>query len=64
MVVPLMFAAPGGIWKGTRLLDGEFGLVSEAVAPGFEYADMRLAKAGELEQLYPQHLEVITSTGR
>ena len=45
------------------MLGDDFGLVSEAVAPGFEYADMRLAKGGELEALFPQHLDVIASTG-
>ena len=57
----LMFAVPGGVWKGTRLLGRDFGLLSEAVAPGFEYEDMRLAKAGELERLFPQQLDVIGS---
>ncbi|MCZ7167084.1 cupin domain-containing protein, partial [Salmonella enterica] len=37
----LQLHVPGGIWKSSRLLDGTngFGLISEAVSPGFDFAD-------------------------
>jgi len=44
----------GGHWKATELESGEFGLISEAVAPGFEYADMELANRDLLENQFPQ----------
>lgn len=37
-----------GCWKATRLKQGEFGLLSEAVSPGFDYNDMEIAKADVL----------------
>ncbi len=35
---------PGGIWKASQLIEGEYALISEAVTPGFDYADMQLAQ--------------------
>lgn len=49
----LQLTVPGGVWKATRLNGGEFGLLSEAVTPGFEYADMELATADTLQQAAP-----------
>lgn len=53
----LQLHVPGNVWKGTELLTGEkgFGLISEAVVPGFDYADMTLGKFDELVKKYPQH---------
>lgn len=48
---------PGGCWKATELESGEYGLVSEAVAPGFDYADMELASWDLLERQFPQWKE-------
>jgi uncharacterized protein len=39
----LQLIVRGGCWKATQLETGEFGLVSEAVSPGFEFEDMELA---------------------
>lgn len=39
----LHMLVPGGYWKATHLPDGEFGLLSEVVVPGFDFADMELA---------------------
>ena len=36
---------PGGYWKAAVLEAGEFGLLGESVAPGFDYRDMELATA-------------------
>lgn len=50
----LQLLVPGGIWKATELEQGEYGLLSEAVAPGFDYGDMELATAQRLQQLFPE----------
>ena len=46
---------PGGYWKTALLESGEYGLLGEAVVPGFDYRDMRVATAAELNKLYPQY---------
>jgi len=57
-------AVPGGVWKAARLLEGEYGLLGEAVVPGFDYADMRLGEAQELLQQFPQHRDKILALAR
>jgi predicted cupin superfamily sugar epimerase len=49
----LQLIVPGGCWKATLLEAGEFGLISEAVAPGFEYEDMELAQAETIQNQFP-----------
>ncbi|MEB3217333.1 MAG: cupin domain-containing protein [Nostocales cyanobacterium 94392] len=44
---------PGGCWKATVLEEGEFGLLGEAVAPGFDYRDMELAKSDNFRLNFP-----------
>ncbi len=44
----------GGYWKATVLEKGEFGLLGEAVAPGFDYADMRIGTPEVLKSLFPK----------
>ncbi|CAK0773270.1 conserved hypothetical protein [Gammaproteobacteria bacterium] len=44
----------GGCWKASVLEQGEYGLLSEAVAPGFDYRDMQLANAAEMQQRFPR----------
>lgn len=44
---------PGGCWKATVLEEGEFGLLGEAVAPGFDYRDMELAKPDSFSSSFP-----------
>lgn len=44
----------GGLWKATELMHGEFGLLSEAVCPGFDYHDMTLANPETVKQSWPQ----------
>lgn len=44
---------PGGCWKASVLEAGEFGLLGEAVAPGFDYRDMEIAQADEMRQNFP-----------
>ena len=57
---------PGGIWKASRLLDGPhgFGLISEAVSPGFDFADMEMADRGKLTAQFPQHRALVEKLTR
>lgn len=45
---------PGGYWKAAVLEAGEYGLLGEAVAPGFDYRDMTIARADEIRAQFPQ----------
>ena len=49
----LQWLVPGGCWKASELASGEFGLISEAVAPGFDYEDMALATKDLMQNLFP-----------
>ena len=51
----LQLLVPGGWWKASRLYAGEvdYGLISEAVSPGFEYADNDIATTEQIQQLFP-----------
>lgn len=58
----LQFNVPAGVWKASQMhADGThgFGLLGEAVAPGFEYDDMTLGLADEMLTQFPQHAELI-----
>ncbi|MDV3253748.1 cupin domain-containing protein [Devosia sp. BK] len=55
----LQLAVAGGIWKSAELTKGEFGLVSEVVAPGWEMDDMILKSRDELIAIFPQHAALI-----
>lgn len=55
----LQMTVKGGTWKASHLTGDNYGLISEAVAPGFEYADMTLGSREELSQRFPQHAEII-----
>ncbi|MCX2975234.1 cupin domain-containing protein [Halieaceae bacterium IMCC8485] len=55
----LQLTVPGGTWKASHLSTGDYGLISEAVSPGFEYEDMCLAKAQRLISEFPQHQALI-----
>lgn len=48
---------PARICKAYDLMDGEYALVGEAVAPGFEYEDMRMPTLSELTVKYPHEVE-------
>ena len=62
----LQLHVPGGIWKASRLLDGPngFGLISEAVSPGFDFADMEMGDRQKLVQQFPQHRTLIEKLTR
>ena len=44
---------PGGYWKAAVLESGEYGLLGESVAPGFDYRDMELATAEHFQTSFP-----------
>ncbi|MBA3549777.1 MAG: cupin domain-containing protein [Nannocystis sp.] len=51
----LAFICPGGWWKSSQLLPGApDGLISEIVAPGFDYADHQIADEALFTRLFPQ----------
>ena len=62
----LQLTVKGGIWKASQLLDGEagYGLISEAVSPGFDYADMTLGTEQKLTDTFPQHSELFKTLTR
>ena len=52
----------GGIWKASELLSNNnapYGLISEAVIPGFDYQDMQLASSDDLHLRWPQHKTIL-----
>lgn len=57
----LQLHVPGGIWKASRLLNGPqgLGLISEAVSPGFDFADTQMAEGKKLAAQFPQHRALI-----
>ncbi|WP_244904897.1 cupin domain-containing protein [Cellvibrio mixtus] len=57
----LQLTVKGGIWKSSELLPGDYGygLISEAVAPGFDYADMILGTNVLLKDKFPQHWHIM-----
>lgn len=62
----LQLHVPGGVWKASRLLDGSngFGLISEAVSPGFDFADMQMGERQQLTAQFPQHRLLIEKLAR
>jgi hypothetical protein len=57
----LQLTVPGGIWKASSLSEGPhgYGLISEAVSPGFDYADMTLGDRDELARAFPAHADLV-----
>lgn len=49
----------GGCWKASELTEGEYGLLSEAVSPGFEYEDMELATTDTIHRQLPKVFDSI-----
>jgi purine nucleoside permease/predicted cupin superfamily sugar epimerase len=57
----------GGTWKASKIpTDGKYGygLIGEAVAPGFEYSDMQLGKKAMLLKQFPTHQQLVTELSR
>jgi len=57
----LQFVVTAGVWKASEWLSGEhgYGLLSEVVVPGFDFADMTLARSAQLVTRFPQHQGLI-----
>lgn len=56
----LQMLVPGGYWKASELkhieaLDSDYGLISEAVCPGFDFADHEMASVALIQRDHPQH---------
>jgi predicted cupin superfamily sugar epimerase len=49
----LQLVVKAGDWKASQLCAGDYGLISEAVAPGFEYDDNEIATPEIVKQLFP-----------
>ena len=60
----LQLTVKGGLWKASHLPSGSYGLISEAVSPGFEYVDMTLGERDLLLQQFPQHAPIIDAYTR
>ncbi|MFD8021304.1 cupin domain-containing protein [Streptomyces lavendulae] len=53
-----VFTCPGGWWKASRLPEGvSHGLISEIVAPGFDYRDQAIARIDDLARQFPGAVE-------
>lgn len=55
----LQILIPRGHWFAAEVIEGDFLLVSCAVAPGFDFVDFVLGKKEELLYKYPQHEKLI-----
>lgn len=55
----LQLTVKGGYWKASWLAGGEFALISEAVAPGFQYHDNELAQISHFSGLPADSIERI-----
>ena len=59
----MQLVVPGGVWKATSLridpggAGPQWGLVGEAVAPGFDFRDMLIGVEGVLRPLFPEVYE-------
>lgn len=59
------YVVPADTWFASRVAEGgTFSLVGCTVAPGFDFADFRLARRQELLEIFPQNLQVITELTR
>jgi predicted cupin superfamily sugar epimerase len=51
---------PAGVWQGSKLAPGgDFALLGNTVAPGFEYADYESGEREKLIQQYPEFAKMI-----
>lgn len=59
----LQMTVPGGVWKASKINPGGsqgYSLISEAVSPGFDYADMTLGFQSRMQELFPQHRDLMS----
>ena len=56
---------PANTWFASRVAaGGSFSLVGCTVAPGFDFADFRLADRAQLSAAFPQHMQTIAGLTR
>ena len=58
----LHLVVPGSHWKMVELLcseSGDYGLICEAVSPGFEYDDRTMATHDDLKELCPETWQLL-----
>lgn len=55
----LQLLVPARHWKASYLPAGDYGLISEAVTPGFIESECDLADVQQLAQEFPQHRAII-----
>ena len=55
----LQLFVKGGCWKASQLIEGEYGLISEAVTPGFEYQDHVMADMRVIEGLSSDKIDLL-----
>lgn len=55
----LQVIVPGGCWKCATMKTAGFSLTSEAVAPGFDYKDNKLATEAEIKSKFPHLWETL-----
>lgn len=55
----LQLLIKGGYWRASFLKEGEFGLLSEAVSPGFDYNDWEMATPQKIKLQFPHLWEKI-----
>lgn len=63
----LQMLVKGGTWKASRInINGPYGygLIGEAVSPGFNYNDMQLGNTAQLLATFPQHHKLILALSR
>ncbi len=61
----LFLEVPGGVWKGSLLIDGAtHALVSEVVVPGFDEADHEYLSDTRLRGEFPQYAEALADLVR
>ncbi|GAB1259962.1 cupin domain-containing protein [Aurantivibrio plasticivorans] len=56
----LQLVVPGGYWKASMLVSGDYGLISEVVAPAFDYADHEVANSTTIQNLSKQARELLS----
>lgn len=55
----MQLVVPGGYVKAAELTQGAYGLLGEAVAPGFDFQDFTFISEDELRSRFPQHLALL-----
>lgn len=57
----LQLHVPGGVWKASQLKGGSagFGLISEAVSPGFDFTDMEMGDRQKLTEKFPEYSALV-----